>query len=159
MSDVGFSYQVSDEILERFATSTLAQRIQWLDEMREFSWLMASPETRRRWRQAREAHRCYLRSDSALVFAIGACPVCRDPLLVLQALPTTSLFFHCAMCGLAFDQLPITSELNSRTLDELAPDGIQLPTGADVAGLDGMHTIKLESWMDEVASRLVVARP
>ena len=52
-----FTYEVSDEMLARFATSTLAQRIQWLDEMRTFSWQMASPETRERWRRAREAGR------------------------------------------------------------------------------------------------------
>lgn len=55
--DTGFSYEVSDEMLARFATSTLAQRIQWLDEMRTFSWAMASPETRERWRRARAAGR------------------------------------------------------------------------------------------------------
>lgn len=53
----GFSYEVSDEMLARFAESTLAQRIQWLDEMRTFSWAMASPGTRERWRQARAAGR------------------------------------------------------------------------------------------------------
>lgn len=56
MSDderIEFTYEVSDEMLARFAASTLAQRIQWLDEMRTFSWEMASPETRERWRRAR----------------------------------------------------------------------------------------------------------
>lgn len=60
MSDdeaTSFTYEVSDEMLARFATSTLAQRIQWLDEMRTFSWQMALPETRERWRRARVAGR------------------------------------------------------------------------------------------------------
>lgn len=55
--ETGFTYEVSDEMLARFAASTLAQRIQWLDEMRTFSWEMASPETRERWRNARAAGR------------------------------------------------------------------------------------------------------
>lgn len=50
-------YEVSDEMLARFAQSTLAQRIQWLDEMRTFSWEMASPEVRQLWRNARAAGR------------------------------------------------------------------------------------------------------
>ncbi len=60
MSDAAattFTYEVPDEMLARFATSTLAQRIQWLDEMRTFSWEIASPETRERWRRAREIGR------------------------------------------------------------------------------------------------------
>lgn len=48
-----FTYEVSAELLARFAASTLEQRIQWLDEMRTFSWELASPETRARWRRAR----------------------------------------------------------------------------------------------------------
>jgi len=55
--DTGFTYEISDEMLARFAESSLAQRIQWLDEMRTFSWAMASPETRERWRRAREIGR------------------------------------------------------------------------------------------------------
>lgn len=55
--DDGFTYEVSDEMLARFAESTLEQRLQWLDEMRTFSWQMASPETRARWRRRRAAGR------------------------------------------------------------------------------------------------------
>jgi len=50
----GFTYEVSDEMLARFAESTIEQRLQWLDEMRTFSWSMASEETRARWRRAKE---------------------------------------------------------------------------------------------------------
>ena len=51
--DTHFTYVVSDEMLARFATSTLEQRLAWLDEMRVFSWELASPEVRERWRRAR----------------------------------------------------------------------------------------------------------
>ena len=34
--DDGFTYVVTDEMLRRFATSTVAQRLEWLDEMRTF---------------------------------------------------------------------------------------------------------------------------
>jgi hypothetical protein len=55
--DGEFTYEVSDELLARFATSTVEQRLRWLEEMREFSWEMATPETRSRWRRARAAGR------------------------------------------------------------------------------------------------------
>jgi len=55
--DGEFTYVVSDELLVRFATSTVEQRLRWLDEMRVFSWEMATPETRARWRRARAAGR------------------------------------------------------------------------------------------------------
>jgi len=53
-SDVeGFTYTVTDEQLARFATSTVLQRIEWLEEMRTFTWNLATPEVRERWRRAR----------------------------------------------------------------------------------------------------------
>lgn len=55
--DGGFTYVVSDELLARFAASDVAQRLRWLDEARTFSWAMATPETRARWRRARERGR------------------------------------------------------------------------------------------------------
>ena len=39
------------------STLTVEQRLRWLEEMREFSWEMATPETRTRWRRARAAGR------------------------------------------------------------------------------------------------------
>ena len=35
-------YYVTDEMLERFAASTTLQRLQWLDEMRTFTWNAAT---------------------------------------------------------------------------------------------------------------------
>ena len=55
--DVEFSYWVEDGVLARFAESTAAQRLRWLEEMRTFSWNAASPEVRARWRAARERAR------------------------------------------------------------------------------------------------------
>lgn len=55
--DVEFTYWVEDEILERFARSTPLQRLRWLEEMRTFSWNAATPETRARWRAARDRDR------------------------------------------------------------------------------------------------------
>ena len=55
--DADYFYEVSDEMLARFASSTLAQRLDWLDEMRTFSWEMATPATRERWQRAREGRR------------------------------------------------------------------------------------------------------
>lgn len=49
-----FTYEVDDEMLAMFATSTIAQRLRWLDEARTFSWQMARPESRERWLRLRE---------------------------------------------------------------------------------------------------------
>ena len=46
-------YYVTDEMLERFAASTTSQRLQWLDEMRTFTWNAATETTRQRWRRER----------------------------------------------------------------------------------------------------------
>jgi hypothetical protein len=53
--DQGLFYFVSDEMLRRFAKSTVAQRLQWLDEMRTFTWNAQTDATRARWRAEREA--------------------------------------------------------------------------------------------------------
>jgi hypothetical protein len=50
----GFRYTVSDEQLRVFAALTPEQRLDWLEEMREFSITVASPEAQRWWRRFRE---------------------------------------------------------------------------------------------------------
>ena len=49
----GFSYYVSDEQLARFAQSTIEQRLEWLESMKQWSWDNASDEVRARWRELR----------------------------------------------------------------------------------------------------------
>lgn len=51
----GFTYEVSDEMLERFSRGTVLQRLQWLEEMRCFSWATASEESRAERRRMRAA--------------------------------------------------------------------------------------------------------
>jgi hypothetical protein len=50
----GFHYHVSDEQLRVFASLTPEQRLSWLEEMREFTALVAPPEAQRWWRRFRE---------------------------------------------------------------------------------------------------------
>jgi hypothetical protein len=50
----GFTYEVSDEQLARFASATPLQRLQWLEDMRIFTWNAASEETRAEWRRLRQ---------------------------------------------------------------------------------------------------------
>jgi len=52
-SETDLVYYVTDEMLERFAASTTLQRLQWLDEMRTFTWNAATAATRLRWRAER----------------------------------------------------------------------------------------------------------
>jgi hypothetical protein len=51
---LGVHYYVSDEQLWTFASLTPDQRLQWLDEMREFTASLAPPEAQRWWRRFRE---------------------------------------------------------------------------------------------------------
>ncbi len=50
----GFTYEVSDEQLARFAAATPLQRLQWLEDMRTFTWNAASEATRAEWRRLRQ---------------------------------------------------------------------------------------------------------
>lgn len=46
---VGFTYEVSDEQLERFGRATIAQRLEWLEHMRQWTWANATPDVREAW--------------------------------------------------------------------------------------------------------------
>lgn len=50
----GFHYYVSDEQLRVFASLSPARRLQWLEEMREFTVRVAPPEAQRWWRRFRD---------------------------------------------------------------------------------------------------------
>ncbi|UQA62872.1 hypothetical protein [Polyangium aurulentum] len=50
----GIHYFVGDEQLRVFASLTPAQRLAWLEEMREFTALVAPPEAQRWWRRFRD---------------------------------------------------------------------------------------------------------
>lgn len=54
MSSRGYTYTVSDEQLRTFASMSLSRRLQWLEEMREFTYRMASPEVRERLKRLRK---------------------------------------------------------------------------------------------------------
>lgn len=49
----GFHYHVSDEKLRVFRSRTPAERLRWLEEMRELTWRLAPPKTRERWDRLR----------------------------------------------------------------------------------------------------------
>ena len=51
MAERGFSYTVSDEQLRTFRSMTPSRRLQWLEEMREFTYRLAPPHVRERWRK------------------------------------------------------------------------------------------------------------
>jgi hypothetical protein len=50
----GFHYTVSPEQLRVFASLTPDQRLDWLEEMREFTISVAPPEAQAWWRRFRE---------------------------------------------------------------------------------------------------------
>ena len=62
-------YFVTDETLRRFAESTTLQRLQWLEEMRTFSWNAATDRTRALWRAERDRRRGLDEVDDASVHA------------------------------------------------------------------------------------------
>lgn len=49
----GYTYWVSDEQLRTFASLSPARRLQWLEEMREFTYRLAPEKTRESWRRLR----------------------------------------------------------------------------------------------------------
>ncbi len=51
--ETGFTYYVSDEQLARFAKASIDQRLDWLEDMREATYALASPETRLSWARLR----------------------------------------------------------------------------------------------------------
>ena len=53
MAERGYTYTVSDEQLRTFRALTPSRRLQWLEEMREITYRMATPEVRERWRKLR----------------------------------------------------------------------------------------------------------
>lgn len=50
-------YEVSDEMLASYARSTPLQRLEWLEQMRTFSYRAVTDETRARWRERRDRAR------------------------------------------------------------------------------------------------------
>jgi hypothetical protein len=48
MSDRGYTYTVSDEQLRTFARVSLSRRLQWLEEMREFTYRLAPSQVHER---------------------------------------------------------------------------------------------------------------
>jgi hypothetical protein len=49
----GFHYWVSDEQLATFAASTPSARLAWLEQMREFTYRVATDETKAHWERLR----------------------------------------------------------------------------------------------------------
>jgi hypothetical protein len=54
VSDSGYTYKVSDEQLRTFASMSISRRLQWLEEMREFTYRLAPPHVRERWNKLRK---------------------------------------------------------------------------------------------------------
>jgi hypothetical protein len=52
--DRSYTYTVSEEQLHTFSSMSLSRRLQWLEEMREFTYRLAPPHIRERWRKLRE---------------------------------------------------------------------------------------------------------
>lgn len=51
----GFHYDVSEEQIRAFSACSPAERLRWLEEMREVTWKLASPETKRSWGRLRRS--------------------------------------------------------------------------------------------------------
>ncbi len=62
----GFSYYVSDEQLFAFARCSIGKRLEWLEEMREFTIAASTPEVRAGWRHLRAAQPPVERPELAL---------------------------------------------------------------------------------------------
>lgn len=51
--ETGVFYDVDPELMRRFAKATVAERLQWLDETREFLIAASTPEVQAQWARIR----------------------------------------------------------------------------------------------------------
>ncbi|MCC6873338.1 MAG: hypothetical protein IT378_03435 [Sandaracinaceae bacterium] len=49
----GYTYWVEDDVLERFQSASIEQRLAWLEEMQAVTYALAPEEVRRRWQALR----------------------------------------------------------------------------------------------------------
>jgi hypothetical protein len=92
------------------------------------------------------------------LFSLGNCPVCSDSGAVLLIAEKLSgrLLFHCPLCGVAWKKPPIPDQLDEiRSLKELAPEGISLPTDGQVfgSGFD-VAVSSMELWLPRLQDEL-----
>ena len=71
MKRPGFRHRVSLEQIEVFASTSVDRRLEWLEEMRVYTWSTASAEVRARWMALRAHPPTHVPKD-----ALRPCPCC-----------------------------------------------------------------------------------
>src|SRR6476620_10121022 len=88
------------------------------------------------------------------VYSAGDCPACPGfgKLLVLFSVRSGRNVFYCPTCGTAWDSLSPPSRLDQvRTIHEVAPDGVRLPSRAEVDRLSfPVEADEYEHWSTDL---------
>jgi hypothetical protein len=84
---------------------------------------------------------------TGLLYSAGDCPICFSSGLVAVLVDrrTSSGVFYCPMCGCAWRRVPDARQPDDPISDlaSIAPDGVRLPTEAEVLALraDGLEAV------------------
>jgi hypothetical protein len=99
-----------------------------------------------------------LRASSAAtrrIYSVGDCPVCADSgaVLLLKVVGSERMVFFCPVCGVAWREPPADRRLDEiRTLQDLAPNGVELPTGPEAMGTGlALTEVDFEDWFSLLA--------
>ena len=85
------------------------------------------------------------------LFSAGECPVCADSgtLLYVWSLAGSRVILFCPLCEVAWGEPPGESQVETITsLDEMAPEGIRLPSEDEVeqSGMSPQLEVEKEEW-------------
>jgi len=85
------------------------------------------------------------------LFSAGDCPVCADSgtLLYVWSLGASHVILFCPLCEVAWSEPPGESKVDTVTsLDEMAPQGIRLPSEDEVeqSGMSPRLEVEREEW-------------
>ena len=90
------------------------------------------------------------------LFEIGQCPVCfgSGAVIILEARKSRTLVFYCPSCGVAWPSPPGRRIDTIFTLEEVAPQGVSLPSEEGLDSLRrqglGLKLADVELWMPYV---------
>jgi hypothetical protein len=84
------------------------------------------------------------------IYSVGDCPVCADSgaILLLKATGSKRMVLFCPLCGVAWREPPAKRQLDEiMTLQDLAPNGVTLPTSSEAMGAGlALTEVAFEHW-------------
>jgi len=95
------------------------------------------------------------------IYSVGPCPVCAEfgAALVVRAFQSGTVFLLCPSCGAAWNPPAPTDVRDFRTPDEIAPDGVTLPSRAEISassiGSLDVEEVSFERWWQPLSEFLI----